>query len=119
MLININYHIWYKVCRPIKHKYSISTNCILILNGCYLLSAINNKPYTNRQLRSFVSYYNHNKISSFITILLNKGYLVHADSKNTRDYYILSSSGLSVINELNESYEIELRKFIDLYSIVL
>ncbi len=119
MLCNINYHIWFKVCRPIKAKYGISTNLCLILNGSYLLSLINNKPFTRYQLRKFAGYYNNVKIDSYIGLLIDKGLLLHADSNNTRDYFILSSSGLSVIKELNESYEIELRKFIDLYSIVL
>lgn len=119
MLQNINFQIWFKVCRPLRRKFNISTNVCLILNGAYVLSLVNNKPFTRYQLRKFTSYYNNLKLDSLINICISKGFLISAESNNTRDYYILSSSGLSVIKELNNSYEIELRKFIDCYSIVL
>lgn len=119
MLPNINFHIWFKVAKPIKRKYKLSTNCTLVLNGAYLLQSINNKPYTQRQLRDFVCYYDLYRLQAYITVLISKSFLIKAESNNTRDYFVLSSLGLSVIKELNESYEIELRKFIDLYSIVL
>jgi len=119
MLANINFQIWFKVCRPIRRKYGISTNVCLVLNGAYVLTLVNNKPFTRYQLRKFTSYYNPLKLDSLINILISKRMLVNAESNNTRDYFVLSSSGLSVIKELTESYEIELRKFIDLYNIVL
>jgi len=119
MLGNINFQIWFKVARPIKAKYKLATNCTLVLNGAYVLSKVTNKPFTRRQLRSFASYYNANKINTYITVLIVKGFIVKSYDKATREYYTISEIGLQVIKELNESYERELYLFCSDHSIEL
>jgi len=119
MLANINYHIWFKVCKPIKSRYKISTNVTMVLNGAYILQQVNNKPFTRYKLLKYCTYYNASKIGSYITVLVEHGFFDKSTDKNNNIVYSLSSLGLSVIKELTESYEIELRKFIDLYNIVL
>jgi len=119
MLSNINFQIWFKVARPIKRKYRLSTNCTLVLNGAYVLQSVTNKPFTQRQLRTFTGYFNYHQLDSYITVLINKGYLIPSESNNTRCYYKLSETGLQVIKELNESYDSVLYQFCNDYSIIL
>lgn len=119
MLVNFSYHIWFKVCRPFRHTYKLSTNCLLVLNGIYCYSLVNNKPFTRNQMLNFVGYYNNRSIQIYLSVLIGKGFIKDNGLYKGHLVYSLSSSGLSVIQELNDSYNIELRKFIDLYNIVL
>ena len=119
MLSHINFHIWFKVCKPIKRKYKLSTNCLLVLNGSYVLFMINSSDFTRRKLLDFVSYYDNVRLGKYITVLISHGYIIESGMKATRQLYRLSEKGLIVIKELNESYELELYKFCSLYGISL
>lgn len=121
MQTNINFHIWFKVCKPVKYKQRLTTNELLILSGCYLLYKITNKPFTRRQLRDFVSYYNNRQVNSYITVLIDKKYIELVNSSKTGKvlYYSITLAGISVINDLNDSYQIELSKFCQQYNISL
>lgn len=119
MQTNINFHIWYKVCRPVKFKYHVSVNVLLLLSGTYLLHKVTNKPFTKKQLLKFLTYYNSNKIKYYIGVLVNKGFVeLNSISKNI-EYYSITQAGISVINDLNDSYQIELSKFCQKYNIEL
>lgn len=119
MLQNINFHIFFKVCKPIRTRHKISVNCLLVLNGAYLLQLSSGKSFTRYRLLKFVTYYDNVRIGKYITVLTEHKFIIESDLYKGHQTFILSSLGLSVIKELNESYEIELRKFIDLYNIVL
>ena len=119
MLQNINFHIFFKVCKPIRTKYKLSVNCLLVLNGAYLLQLISGKSFTRYKLLKFVCYYDNVRIGKYITVLTKNNFIIESDLYKGHQTFVLSSSGLSVIQELNQSYEIELRKFIDLYDIIL
>lgn len=121
MLQNISYHIWFRVARPIKRKYRLSTNCTLILLAAYTLNKLTNKPFTRCQLRSFANYYNSKKIDSYISVLLKRKFIELISSSKTGKvlYYSISLVGIQVINDLNNSYEIELSKFCQTYNISL
>jgi hypothetical protein len=119
MQVNISYHIWYKACRPIKRKYKLSTNCLLVLNGSYVLYKTTNTPFTFNKIRTFVSYYNFHQITSYINKLIRLGYLVYSDEYNSYVRYSISLVGLQVIKELNDSYDKELVLFCSKYNIEL
>jgi predicted transcriptional regulator len=119
MLLNYSYHIWFKVCRSIKRKYKLSTNCLLVLNGSYIYSKSINSDFTRRKLLDFVSYYNHHKLGEYITVLMSHGFIMESYKSKTIQYYTISPIGLEVIEELNKSYEIELLKFCNQYNISL
>lgn len=116
---NINFHIWFKVCRPLKHKHKLSTNCLLVLNGAYLLYLLNNKGFTMYKLRSFVGYYNANRIRQYITVLIDNKFITQSGSYKSRLLYIISSKGIEVMKELNDSYNNSLYSFCSKYSIEL
>ena len=118
---NINYNIWFRVAKPIKHKYGIATNTTLVLNGAYVLNRIMNKPFTRLQLRKFLKYWDNKKIDYYIDLLIKKSFieLVYSSPNNKVLYYSITQAGISVINDLNDSYQIELSKFCQKYNIEL
>lgn len=119
MIQNINYHIWFKCCRPIKGKYQLSTNCLLILNGCYLFSRVKSKGFSRRGLLSFMTYYDMHKLNDYFVVLRSKGYIVECGARGMYPLYKISESGVKVIEELMISYQNTFDKFIDTHKIVL
>lgn len=119
MQTNINFHIWYKVCRPVKFKHHVSVNVLLLLSGTYLLYKVTNKPFTRKQLLKFLTYYNSNKIKYYIGVLIDKGFIERINSSSHIEYYSITLAGINVINDLNDSYQIELSKFCQQYNISL
>ncbi len=119
MLININYHIWFRVCRSVKYKYKLTTNDLLVLNGCYMLYRMINKPFTENKIYSFVTYYNKPKLKAYIKRLIELKFIVCSGDYNTHLLYCISEQGMKVIEDLNNSYEVELLKFCNQYSISL
>jgi flavorubredoxin len=119
MLANINFQIWFRVCKPIKVKYMISTNSVMVLNGSYVLYRATNQPFTRRQLRDFCKYYNNRKIDYYISVLIDKEMIALAGVKATRQLYTISELGIQVINELVKSYDEQLYLFCSKYNIEL
>jgi hypothetical protein len=63
------------------------------------------------KLCSFVTYYNKTKIKAYIKILIDNQFLIKADIYNSHQLYCISPIGIEVIEELNNSYEVQLLKF--------
>jgi hypothetical protein len=119
VLLHYNYHIWFKVCKPIKGRYKLSTNCLLILSGAYLFQQINKKPFTRYSLLKFVTYYNNVRLGKYITVLMKLGFISLAGEYRKHEVFEISQNGISVIRELNDSYNRELVLFCSKYNIEL
>ena len=120
MLPLYNYHILFKVCKPLRGKYQLSVACFLVLNGAYLYSVILGKPFTSYALLKFVTYYNNVKIGSYIRVLIERNFITLAGAtKRSENLYTISETGIQVIKELNESYQEQLIIFCNKYNIEL
>ena len=119
MLVNYNYHIFFKVCRPIRYKYKLTVNAILILNAFYLYSKVFNKGFTRFNLQTFVTYYNHVKIRYYVNLLIDKGYIIESGLYRKKPLYNITLAGVQVIEEMNKSYEDQLYIFCNKYNIEL
>lgn len=119
MLVHYVFHVWFKIARPIKRKYKLSTNTLLVLNAAYIYNKDINKTFARTQLLKFASYYNNHKIGCYITVLVSHGYIVVSGKYKQHDLYSISPLGEIVINELNQSYNKELNDYCLLYGISL
>ena len=119
MLPFYNYLIWFKVCRPLKRKYNLSVNCLLILSSCYIYYSLNVKPFTFTNILRFASFFNGKSMHVYLNVLLQREFIVQSGERRNKPVYIVSSIGNDVMNELNESYQIELSKFCNTYNIIL
>ena len=108
------------MCKPLRGKYNLTVNCMLVLNGAYLHSVVLNKPFTSYRLLKFVSYYNSHKIGVYSKVLRGRGFITLAgEDKRGNPLYNISESGIKVIQELNESYQQRLIEFCSKYNIEL
>jgi hypothetical protein len=118
MLSFYNHVIWFKVCRPLRYKYHLSVNCLLILSGCYVYNTVIGL-FTLTNIVKFLGFFSSNRTRMYLTVLVSNGFIVVSGSSYNKPAYKLSKIGLTVIQELNSSYEIELSKFCNTYNIVL
>jgi len=117
---NINYQLWFKVCRSVRKQYSVSTNVLMVLNGMYVYSRYINNNFTRRQILDFVSYYSGPKIESYFVVLLDRGFIKESGIKLKQfQLYSITLAGVHVIEELNKSYEDQLYLFCSKYNIEL
>jgi hypothetical protein len=114
-----SYHIFFKVCKPLRGKYKLSVNCLLCLSGAFLYGSVLNRSFTRYSLLKFISYYDNVRIGKYMTVLISKGYIEESVINKGHQTYCVSDKGKQVIKELNESYDKELILFCSKYSIVL
>ena len=119
MLNYYNHLIWWTACRVIRLKFGLSVNCVQTLVSCYTYKMIVNKSFNLSDLVRFAKYFSHNRIKCYLTVLIDKGYVILSEQRRIKDTYIISPLGLSVIQELNDSYNKELVKFCTMYNISL
>ncbi len=119
MIANINHHIYWKACRPLKHKYNLTVNCILTLNGMFIWCKYVKPYFTWHGIYDFVRYFNTTDTAKYLTVLLTNGFVDLVKQTGNRKYYTISSKGISVISELNDSMSKEFSLFIDKYNIKL
>ena len=74
MLKHYSYNIWFKVCRPLRHRYKLSVNCLLVLNGCYIYNNIVNKSSLSEreQEEAFSRILPKNKVESEARRIVSK-----------------------------------------------
>ena len=80
----------------------------MVLNGAYLYNKVIKKDFTRRQLLKFVTYYDNVRLGKYITVLMKLGFIIESSKRKTLQLYSISSKGIDVIKELNNSYQIEL-----------
>lgn len=119
MLEHYVFHIWFKIARPIKRKYRLSTNVLLVLNAAYIYNKDISKSFARTHLLKFASYYNNHKIGCYITVLVSHGFLFVSGKYKQHDLYSVSPLGNEVIEELRQSYKIALDDYCLLYGISL
>jgi len=117
---NINYQLWFKVCRSVRKQYQVSTNVLMVLNGIYVYSKYIDNNFTRRQILDFVSYYSMPKIESYFNVLLDRKFIMLSGIKLKQfQLYSITLAGVQVIEALNKSHEDQMYIFCNKYNIEL
>ena len=115
-----DFHIFFKVCKPLRMRHNLTVGCLLVLNGSYIYTLHIKDRFTTGALLKFVTYYNRPKIGGYIKVLIVRGFLTLAGvNKGGDQLYSISESGIKIIQELNESYQQRLIEFCNKYNIEL
>ena len=117
--IHILFHNVFRLIRPVRRKYMLPVNCIVILNGFYTYHIYVSSLVSINGLFNWVKYYNKNRINWYVDYLLKKGYIIQSDVIKGIKYYRLSELGLKVMEDFNSSYQSVLSKFLPDHSISL
>jgi len=116
----IVFKLLFYILKPIRLKYKLSINAILVLNGCYLYSKLNNKDqFYTTEVKRFLGYYNDRVIKYYMSVLTLGGFTNPVNPDNFRVLYKLTDKGIEVIQSIDQYYNSELYDFCNRYNIDL
>lgn len=110
--IHIIYTNIFRLLKPIRRKYRLTINAIIVLNGCYLIHIYKGSLFSVYSLYKFVGYYNRPKLQYYINHLCENGYIIQSDQIKNILYYRITDKGIEVMREFNNTYNSVLCSFL-------
>lgn len=107
----------FRVLRPIRVKYKLSINDILVLLAGVIYHKHVSSIYSLTGLRDFLGYFNTKKFTYYHNRLIDSGYIIQSDIVNGTPRYKLTEKSINVISLIDQSYESYLLKFISDYNL--
>jgi hypothetical protein len=105
--------------KPIRRKYKLTINEIIFLNGVYLYCKHESTCISQDACHRFIGYYNLNKVKYYIGSLLEKNMIQLAEVIKGYKRYRLTQLGISVIEDINSSFDRCLYDWFNKYNIEL
>jgi hypothetical protein len=107
----------FRILRPIRIRYKLSVNDILILVAGVLYHKHIGSIYSISALRRFLGYFNDKKFGYYHNRLIESGYIIQSDFINGSPRYRLTDKSIEVVSRIDECYNRSLLKFINDYSL--
>jgi predicted transcriptional regulator len=112
-------HNLFRGLKPTRRKYKLTINEIIFLNGVYLFCKHESTCISQDACLRFIGYCNLNKVKYYIGSLKGKGMIEMAEVIEGYNRYKITPQGISVMNDINGSFEICLYDWFNNYSICL
>jgi hypothetical protein len=109
----------FRILRPIRKKFDLTINEIVILNGMMLYNKYIGSSFSYSAILRFVGYFNDKKMRYYFGSLLEKNCIVLSDILNGAKRYRLTVKGYEAVNYMQYSYDVALYEFLNSYSISL
>ena len=109
----------FRILRPIRKKFNLTINEIVILNGMMLYNKYIGSSFSYSAILRYVGYFNDRKMRYYIESLQEKGCIVLSDILNGAKRYQLTEKGIEAISHMQESYDKALYKYIQDNKIIL
>ena len=103
----------FRILRPIRKKYNLTINEIVILNGMMLYHKYVGSSFSYSAILRFVGYFNDKKMRHYFGSLQEKNCIVLSDILNGAKRYRLTMKGYEAVCGMQESYDLELYKFLN------
>ena len=118
---NVHYilHNLFRGLKPLRRKYKLSINEIIFLNGIYLYCKHESTCISQDGCLKYIGYYNLGKIKYYLGSLLSKGMIQLAEIIKGYNRYKLTPLGISVMTEINGSFDVCLYEWFNKYNITL
>ena len=107
----------FRILRPIRKKFNLTINEIIILNGMMLYVKYIGSSFSYSAILRFVGYFNDKKMRYYFGSLQEKGCIVLSDILNGAKRYRLTVKGFEAISIMEESYDKSLYEFLNCYGI--
>ena len=112
-------HNLFRGLKPLRRKYKLTINEIIFLNGIYLYCKHESTCISQNACLKFIGYYNYDKIKYYLSSLQEKGMVKVAEIIKGYNRYKLTPLGISVMNEINVSFDACLYEWFQKYKIDL
>jgi predicted transcriptional regulator len=113
------FRLLFQVLRPVRNKYNLSVNCLLVLNSCYLYVKLVKDQFYMTSIYKFNGYYSIPKMQNYFRVLTLAGCIVPINPDCSRVLYKLTDKGIEVIQSIDQYYNSELYDFCNRYNIDL
>ena len=107
----------FRILRPIRKKFNLTINEIIILNGMMLYNKYLGSSFSYSAILRFVGYFNDKKMRYYFGSLKEKNCIVLSDILNGAKRYKLTEKGIEAISHMEESYDKALYVFLNSYGI--
>jgi hypothetical protein len=101
------------ILRPIRKKFNLTINEIIILNGMMLYNKYIGSSFSYSAILRFVGYFNDKKMRYYFGSLQEKKCMVLSDILNGAKRYRLTEKGVEVLSHMEESYDKALYVFLN------
>ena len=103
----------FRILRPIRKKFDLTINEIVILNGMMLYNKYVGSSFSYSSILRYVGYFNDKKMRYYFGSLQEKGCIVLSDILNGAKRYRLTEKGIEAVNQMKESYDVALYEFLN------
>jgi len=107
----------FRILRPIRKKFNLTINEVVILNGMMLYNKYVGTSFSYSAIIRFVGYFNDKKMRYYFSSLQEKNCIVLSDIINGAKRYKLTVKGIEAIGYMEESYDKALYVFLNNYNI--
>ena len=107
----------FRILRPIRKKFNLAINEIVILNGMMLYNKYVGSSFSYSAILRFVGYFNDKKMRYYFGSLQEKGCAAMSDILNGAKRYRLTEKGIEAISHMEVSYDKSLYEFLNSYNI--
>jgi hypothetical protein len=109
----------FRILRPIRKKFNLTINEIVILNGMMLYNKYVGSSFSYSAILRFVGYFNDKKMRYYFGSLQEKNCIVLSDILNGVKRYKLTERGIEALSHMEENYDKSLYEFLNSYNISL
>ena len=109
----------FRILRPIRKKFNLTINEIVILNGKMLYNKYVGSSFSYSGILRYVGYFNDKKMRYYFSSLQEKNCIMLSDILNGAKRYKLTVKGIEAIGYMEESYDKCLYVFLNNYNISL
>jgi len=107
----------FRILRPIRKKFNLNINEIIILNGMMLYNKYIGSSFSYSAILRFVGYFNDKKMRYYFGSLQEKKCIVLSDILNGAKRYRLTEKSIEALSHMEESYDKSLYVFLNSYNI--
>ena len=109
----------FRILRPIRKKFNLTINEIVILNGMMLYNKYVGSSFSYSGILRYVGYFNDKKMRYYFGSLEEKGYIVLSDILNGAKRYRLAEKGIEAISHMEECYNKAIYEFLNENNIIV
>lgn len=109
----------FRILRPIRKKFNLTINEIIILNGMMLYHKYIGSSFSYSAIIKWVGYFNDKKMRYYFASLQEKNCIVVSDILNGSKRYKLTERGIEAIGQMELNYDQALYRFLNENNITL
>jgi hypothetical protein len=117
--IHVILHNMFRLMKPVRRKYKLSCNSLIVLNAIYLYHKHKGSVFPGNSICQWLRYYDLNKVKWYFDYLLRNECLIKAEVIKSIQYYKITEKGITVMNDFANSFQEVLSKWYNDYSIVV